>query len=72
MPANTWSGIGHVRTVDYDAAAQSLEVLFENGRRYRYDKVAYETWNDLMQSESKGSFVRRTIQPRHRFTEVKG
>jgi hypothetical protein len=71
MAAETWAGIGHVRNVDYDAAAESLTVLFENGRRYRYHKVAYEDWNALMQADSKGSYLRRSIQPRHRFEEVK-
>jgi hypothetical protein len=69
---DTWGGIGHVRELQYDAASQDLDVQFENGRRYRYHKVSYAEWEALARAESKGSHLRRIVQPRHRFTELKG
>ena len=72
MAAETWAGIGHVRNVEYDVATKDLQVLFENGRRYVYRQVSFPEWEALQKSESKGSHLRRVVQPRHRFEEVKG
>jgi hypothetical protein len=66
-----WSGIGHVRRIEYDVATKNLDVQFENGRRYRYSGVEYPEWEALMRADSKGAHVRRIVQPRHRFQELK-
>lgn len=61
----------HVKSISWDPATRVLEVEFQRGgRRYRYAEVPYNTWVRLQQAESKGSFLRREIQPNHAVEEV--
>jgi hypothetical protein len=58
-------GSAHVRQVLWDPATLILEVEYQGGRRYAYSGVSYDTWVHLQKAPSKGSFLRREIQPRH-------
>ena len=45
-----------IRSIGYDADHAVLEVEFVSGQVYRYHFVQRRTWNELMQSESKGRY----------------
>ena len=57
-------GSAHVQWLNWDPASRVLTVEYKGGRLYRYDGVDYDTWVQLMKAPSKGSFLRREIQPR--------
>ena len=61
----------HVREISWDPSTRILEVVYRQGRRYRYRDVPHGTWEQLMRSSSKGSFLRREIQLRHSAQEVR-
>lgn len=56
-------GSSHVEWVEWDPASRTLAVSYKGGRVYRYAGVPYETWVGLQKAASKGSFLRREIQP---------
>jgi len=47
-----------------------LDVQFEEGREYRYEKVPRSKFRALMSAESVGAFVNEEIKPYHRYTEI--
>jgi hypothetical protein len=60
-------GSGHVEWIDWDPRSRVLSVKhFRREEPYRYEGVDYDTWVRLMRAPSKGSFLRREIQPRFR------
>ena len=63
-------GSAHVSWIDWQPATRELTVEYRGGRLYRYEGVDYDTWTRLVRAESKGSFLRREIQPRFRGTAV--
>lgn len=58
-------GSSHVEWIEWDPATRILQVGYKGGRAYRYSNVPYETWVRLQRASSKGSFLRREIQPKH-------
>jgi hypothetical protein len=54
----------------YDAASQTLELEFHNGRIYRYREVPPGVFDFLLRTASKGSFVNRMIDGRYAYEEV--
>ncbi len=54
----------------YDAASQTLELEFHNGRVYRYREVPPGVFAFLLRTSSKGSFVNRMIDGRYAYEEV--
>lgn len=58
-------GSAHVQWIDWDPATRELTVEYRGGRLYRYQGVEYDTWVQLVKAPSKGSFLRRHIQPGH-------
>ncbi len=63
-------GSSHVARIDWDPRSRALSVTYKGGRIYTYEAVDYETWTRLMNAPSKGAFLRREIQPRHRVKET--
>lgn len=59
-----------VLSAGYDAATQTLELEFHNGRIYRYRDVPEGVYQFLLRTESKGGYVNRMIQDRYAFEEV--
>ena len=60
------AGSTHVEWIDWDPGSRVLAVSYRGGRVYWYEGVEYDTWVQLVRAPSKGSFLRREIQPRHR------
>lgn len=52
----------NIVSMGYDAESQQLEVEFRSGI-YRYGNVPPETWDELQEAPSKGSFIARVIRP---------
>lgn len=53
----------NIERVGYDAATQTLRVVFHGGRGYDYAGVDAETYANLKTAESKGKFVAAWIKP---------
>jgi len=51
----------HVVSVGYDPNEQVLEIQFRGGAVYQYLGVEESTYNALMESGSKGGFVRSVL-----------
>jgi hypothetical protein len=47
--------------VGYDEKTQELEAVFVSGNVYRYEGVPKEVYEQLLASDSKGSFMHRVI-----------
>ena len=57
--------------VGYDDGAAILEVVFRNGRTYRYFRVPPAEYEALRDAKSIGAYFNRKIRPRFRGVEVK-
>jgi hypothetical protein len=58
-----------IHAVGYDPKEEALEVVFTSGKIYRYTNVPQATYDQLMASSSKGSYMRSCIIgvfPEHR------
>ena len=47
--------------VGYDEKTQELEAVFASGKVYRYEGVPKEVYEELLASDSKGSFMHNAI-----------
>ncbi|WP_394794972.1 KTSC domain-containing protein [Armatimonas sp.] len=47
--------------VGYDEEAQELEAVFASGKVYRYEGVPKEVYEELLASDSKGSFMHSAV-----------
>jgi hypothetical protein len=50
-----------IHAVGYDAARQELEVVFNSGRIYRYERVPREVYDGLLAADSKGQYMRACV-----------
>jgi hypothetical protein len=50
-----------IHAVGYDAKTRTLEVVFNSGRTYCYEDVPRKVYKELMEAESKGSYMRDCI-----------
>ena len=50
-----------IYAIGYDEQAQVLEVVFTRTGVYRYHNVPKEVYDELMESDSKGSYMRDMI-----------
>jgi hypothetical protein len=53
---------GSIRSVGYDARAQTLEVEFSNGALVQYERVAAEIHRRFLAAPSPGSYFRDEIE----------
>ena len=51
-------------SVDYDPALRRLQIEFRSGKRYLYFQVPPQTYQQLLQAESKGSCFNRYVRNR--------
>lgn len=54
-----------IDSVAYDAAANTLDIVFTNGRAYRYFAVPHAVHEELMAARSKGRYFNEVIRPRY-------
>ena len=50
-----------IRAVKYDEGKQVLEVWFNSGGVYAYEEVPQEVYDELLEADSKGRFMRDVI-----------
>jgi KTSC domain len=60
----------NLASVGYDAATQTLEVEFQNGRVYQYFNVPGGIYESLMRAPSKGEFLAAQIKDRFPYSRV--
>lgn len=59
-----------VESFGYDKEQQELYIKFYNSGLYRYNEVTDDEYNQLLQSESFGSFVAKEIIKKHKCVRV--
>jgi len=59
-----------IRSFDYDARRQALDVEFVSGRRYRYCPVPEQVAAEFRQAFSKGRFFNARIRDRYPAAEL--
>jgi len=57
-----------IESIGHDG--DTLAVRFKNGGVYHYHGVSAETFNDMKESRSVGSFLYKNIKPNYKFTKV--
>jgi hypothetical protein len=57
-----------IRFFAYDAAQRRLEITFQSGRRYVYERVPPEVYESMKKAFSKGEFFNEQIRDRFSFT----
>ncbi|MFP4344541.1 MAG: KTSC domain-containing protein [Anaerolineales bacterium] len=50
-----------IHAVGYDPQEQQLEVVFNSGKVYCYQKVSEEIYEELLEADSKGRYMRSCI-----------
>jgi hypothetical protein len=58
--------------VDYDHDSGDLDIRFVGGKTYRYFDVPEDTYEELLDAESKGEFFNEHIKGKFDFREVIG
>jgi KTSC domain len=59
-----------IRSYKYDAASSQLAVVFQSGRRYVYEEVPSEIFEDMKRAFSKGEFFNNHIRDHYRFVRT--
>ncbi len=59
-----------LRSVGYDEAARVLEVEFLSGGVYRYYGVPRETYQELLESPSKGRYFLEHIKDEYQYARA--
>lgn len=60
----------NVEAVGYDEESRELHVQFRNGKVYIYADVPEETHRELLNADSKGSYLNREIKPNYECREA--
>jgi hypothetical protein len=59
-----------IQSFKYHAPKRQLLIVFRSGRRYVYEDVPEETYEELRRSFSKGEFFNERIRERFSFRRV--
>jgi hypothetical protein len=60
----------NISAIGYDKAEEDLWVQFSSGRTYIYDHVPESTFEEMLRSSSKGSYLNREIKPTYSFRDA--
>lgn len=60
-----------IYAVGYDSKARTLEVVFNTGGVYQYYDVPPEEYEELMEAESKGSYMHECIIDVYPYAQIK-
>lgn len=60
----------NVRAARFDPSTKTLEVLFQNGASYRYEKVPRDLFQDLIDADSPGHFLNQRIKGSFRYQRL--
>lgn len=71
MPDMQYVDSSNIEAIGYDGNNRELHVRFlESGETYVYEDVDEAVFQDMLQTESKGSFLNRQIKPSHNFRKL--
>jgi len=70
MPDMTPVDSSNVASVGYEPDAQAMYVEFTNGSTYVYSGVDEQTFEELRDAASVGSFLNRVIKPNFEYSKV--
>ncbi len=59
-----------ISAIGYEAESCTLEVEFNTGAVYQYSGVPQEIYDALMQSDSKGRYLKANIKGRYGHTKL--
>jgi hypothetical protein len=59
-----------IKSIGYDDALNFLEVSYKKGTTYRFYDVPQDLFEDLMESKSKGKFLRENIEKKFETEKV--
>lgn len=60
-----------IASVGYDEENEILEVEFNSGQVYQYFEVPREVFDELLQAESKGRYMKSSVIDCYPYTKVK-
>ena len=60
-----------IKAVGYDETTSTLEVVFNSGKTYLYSEVPNNVYLELMESDSKGSYMRDCVIDCYAYQQVK-
>lgn len=60
----------NVADVGYDAPSMTLEIGFKNGTVYQYFDVPESVYQELLRSDSVGTFLNQQIKNSYRYAKV--
>jgi hypothetical protein len=60
----------NIREVGYDAASQTLEILFHSGAVYQYSGVPDSVYRALMEAASHGSYFHTSIRDTYPYRRI--
>jgi len=61
-----------IHAVGYDPETKTLEVVFNSGKVYCYEKVPPKVYEELMAAESKGQYMRGNIIDFYPYYQLRG
>ena len=61
-----------IRSFNYDADSRRLHIVFQSGRRYMYEDVPAEMYEEMKRSFSKGEFFNTRIRDHFSFVREPG
>ena len=61
----------NIKSLGYDNESKALEVEFTNGAVYRYSGVGKRTFEELMETKSKGAFFHENIRGKYSYERVR-
>ena len=71
MPEMVFVTSSNIEAIGYDAASQELHVLFvKTGITYVYYAVEEWRFQELMQADSKGTYLNANIKPNYQFAKL--
>jgi hypothetical protein len=63
-------GSSNISRVAYDAEHANLYIEFRSSKTYRYSDVSPDTWNQLIDAQSVGTFFSQRIRNAYKGIEV--
>jgi hypothetical protein len=59
-----------IRFIAYDEETERLSVTFVTGRRYVYERVPKDVFEDFLGASSRGAFFNTEIRDRYDYREI--
>jgi hypothetical protein len=60
-----------IQAFGYDEDNETLLVIFNSGKAYQYSEVPKQTYEELLESDSKGSYMRSCIIDCYPYTQMR-